>query len=66
MRKELEEQVDTVEAMTQESSKLRGENEVLKLRAAKVDLDFNRMKRAMQLDEKEAQVNHKLTLGLNG
>jgi hypothetical protein len=74
MQEELQEQEDTedtVEALTQESSKPRGDNEELRRRladcgrrAAKVDLDFNRMKRAMQLDEKEAQVDRKVTLGL--
>ena len=57
IQKESEGQEDTLEALTLESSKLRGDNEGLRSllqdcgrRAAKVDVNFNRMKRAMQLD----------------
>ncbi len=64
IQKELEEQMDAVEAMTQENNRLRSDKEVLQSRATEVDSEFKRMKRAMQLDEKEAEVNQRVTRGL--
>ncbi len=64
IQKELEEQTDLVEAMTQENSNLRSDKEVLKFRAADVDSEFKRMKRTMKLDEKEAELNEKAIRGL--
>ena len=64
LQKELEEQTDAGEVMAQENSRLRSDKEVLQFRAAKVDSEFKRMKRAMQLDEKEAEVNQRVTRGL--
>ena len=64
MRKGLEEQADAIDAMTKENSSLRSDKEVLKSQAAKVDSEFKRMKRAMKLDESEAEVNEKAMRGL--
>ncbi len=50
----LEEQTDTVEAMTQECSRLRSANEVLKFRATRVNSEFS----------KEAELNQNVMRGL--
>ncbi len=54
MQRELAEQMDAVEAMTQESSRLRGDIEVLKFRATRVNSEFS----------KEAELNDKAMRGL--
>ena len=54
MQRELAEQMDAVEAMTQESSRLRGDIEVLKFRATRVNSEFS----------KEAELNEKVMRGL--
>ncbi len=64
LQKELEVQTDTVEAMTQENTRLLQDKSLLQLRATKLDTEVRRMKRAMQLDEKEAEVNQKAIRGL--
>ncbi len=64
IQKELEEHTDAVEAMTQENTRILGDKSMLQLRATKVDTEVRRMKRAMQLNEKEAEVNQKVTRGL--
>jgi hypothetical protein len=63
-QKELEEQTDAVEAITQENNRLLKYKSLLQLRATKVDTEVRKMKRAMQLDEKEAEVNQKAIRGL--
>jgi hypothetical protein len=63
-QKELEEQTATVEAMTREKNKLLKDKSRLQLRATDVDAEVRKMKRAMQLDEKEAEANQRVTLGL--
>jgi hypothetical protein len=64
IQKELEDQKDSLEAMTQENTRLLSDKSLLQLRATKVDTEVRRMKRARQLDEKEAEVNQKVTRGL--
>ena len=64
LQKKLEEQTDASEAMSQENSMLHRDKEKLQSRAAKVDSELKRMKRILQLDEKEAEVNKKVMRGL--
>jgi hypothetical protein len=64
IQKELEEQTGAVDVLTQEKINLLRDKSTLQLRAAKVDTEVRRMKRAIQLDEKEAEVNQKVMRGL--
>ncbi len=59
IQKELEEQSDAVEFLTQENTRLLQDKSLLQLQVTKVDTEVRKMKRAKQLDEKEAEVNQK-------